>query len=311
MESLLFVPAVSASEWLHELLPELSPVALPIAGRHFLDYALESAQRFGFVRTGVLDWRYSEQFSKNLSEGGSNRGIPCLYQKMQGLAPHGLNELEKTPSPFTNPVQDGLFVVWGICLTSHDPNETTYDPVPDEECAETPAGIYCRRDGRWMRIRPRGIVARDIKSWYRMNSAVLENAWLFTLPGYSAEENIYLGRNVVLERGTKVKPPVILQDNTWCARNVSLGGDVVVGQGSFIGEGAHLARTIIGDNTYVGVGLEIEDKIVVGRRIIDISTGSWTDIEEPGLAETIGEGGFAWLHKLWAFLEGTSHGRRR
>lgn len=309
MERLLFVPAVFASEWLHEFLPNLSPAALPIAGRHVIDYVLESMHRFGFAHVGILDWYYSERFAAAFGEG-SNRGYSCLYLKGQGPIPRGLDELDKVPSPFTNPVRDGLWVVWGLCLTSHRPEEFTYEPVPPDECAETPVGIYCRRDGRWMRIRPYGIAVKDVKSWYRMNSAVMENAWLFTLPGYSAEKDVHLGRNVVLERGTKVKPPVILQDNTWCARNVSLDGDVVVGSGSFVGEGTHLARTIIGDNTYVGVGLELVDKIVVGRCIIDIQTGIWTDVEEPGLAANIKGLGLGWLHKLWSFLKGTSHGGR-
>ena len=56
MERLLFVPAVAATEWLRELLQGLSQIALPIAGRHFVDYALESAQKFGFAHVGILDW---------------------------------------------------------------------------------------------------------------------------------------------------------------------------------------------------------------------------------------------------------------
>ena len=309
MERLLFVPTVSATEWLRELLPGLSPIALPIAGRHFVDYALESTRRFGFAHVGILDWNYSERFATEFGEGAS-RGIPCLYLKGQGTVPRGLDELDKAPSPFTNPVRDGLCVVWGLCLTKQNPKDVSYEPVSPEECADTPVGIYCRRDGNWMRISTHGIAVNDVRSWYLMSSKVMENSCLFTLPGYSAEKDVHLGRNVVLERGTKVKPPVILQDNTWCARNVSLDGEVVVGQGSFVGEGAHLARTIIGDNTYVGVGLELLDKIVVGRRIIDVQTGSWTDVEDPGVADAIGGVGFGWLRKLWAFLAGNSRGRR-
>ena len=309
MERLLFVPSVAATEWLHELLPQLSSVALPIAGRHFIDYALESAQRFGFKKTGVLDWHYSERIQAEFGEGISSSGIPCLYQRGQGPVPHGLDELDKIPSPFTNPVRDGLVVMWGICLSNHRPEEVSLEPVPAGECADTPVGAYCRKDGRWMRICPQGLAVTDVKSWYRLNSAVLENPWLFTLPGYSAEKDVNIGRNVVMERGTRVKPPVILQDNTWCARNVRLDGDVVVGQRAFIGEGTRLARTIIGDDTYVGIGLDLSDKIVVGRRIIDVPTGNWMDVEEPGLAGTIGGFGLGWLHKVWSFLKGTSRER--
>ena len=292
-------------------MPDLSPIALPIAGRRFIDYALESAQRFGFARSGVLDWHYSESLAAACRDQTSNRGIPCSYQKGEGPVPRGLNDLDGTPGPFTNPVSDGLMVVWGICLTSHRPDELTFEPLSAEACAETPVGLYCRRDGRWMRVRPHGLCVRDVRSWYRMNCAVLENAWVFTLPGYSAEKDVHIGRNVVMERGTKVKPPVILQDDTWCARNVVFDGDVVVGQRTFVGEGAHLSRAIVGDDTYVGVGLELVDKIVVGHRIIDIETGSWTDVEEPGLAGSIGGFGLGWLRKLWTFLKGTSRGRLR
>jgi NDP-sugar pyrophosphorylase family protein len=161
-----------------------------------------------------------------------------------------------------------------------------------------------------MRIVPHGFVVRNAMAWYRMNLAVLHNPDVFTLPGYSVEKGVHLGRNVVMERGTEVKGPVLLQDNVWCARNVRLDGDVIVGKGSFVSEDAHIARTIICDNTFIGPGLELIDKIVAGSHVIDAATGEWTDIEEPGIARRIGEDG-GWLRGLWRFLQGASRGRRR
>ena len=310
MKKVLFMPSVSQSEWLHGLLPWLSQAELPVAGRRFIDYALESAQKNGFGVVGILDWH----FSKNLFADCNNltaRGVPVLYQPGNGTLPRGLSDLDSIRSPFTNPVQDGLVVVWGICLTSHGSDEITYEEVSGGDCDETPVGIYLRKDGRWVRIRPQGIAVRDVRSWQRLSITVLENPWLFTLPGYSAEKNVHLGRNVILEHGTKVTPPVIMQDNTWCARNVRLDGDVIVGQRSFIGEGAHLKRTIVGDDTYVGMGLDLEDKIVVGHRVIDAETGHWTDVEEPGVAQHIRGFGGSWPRRLWRFLRGTSYGRSR
>ena len=43
MRTLLFMPSIAQSEWLHDLLPWMSLAELPVAGRRFLDYALESA----------------------------------------------------------------------------------------------------------------------------------------------------------------------------------------------------------------------------------------------------------------------------
>ena len=308
MKSLLFVPSVAQSEWLHELLPWLSLAELPVAGRRFIDYALESAQKFGTSVVGILDWHFSDRLSADCNNLTA-RGLPVIYQPGKGALPRGLNDLDHIASPFTSPVQDGLAVEWGLCLTSHKPEEITYEEISSAECEETPVGLYLRKDGRWMRCLPQGIAVKDVRAWQRLGIAVLENPWLFTLPGYSAEKDVHLGRNVILEHGTKVEPPVILQDNTWCARNVRLNGDVVVGQRSFIGEGAHLKRTVVGDDTYVGMGLDLEDKIVVGHRIIDAETGHWTDIDEPGVAQDIRGFGAGWLRKLWRFFRGTSYGR--
>lgn len=309
MKNVLFMPSVSQSEWLHEILPWLSPAELPVAGRRFIDYALESAQKFGFGVFGILDWHFSNLLFADCNNLTA-RGIPVVYQPGNGDIPHGLNDLDRIASHFTNPVPDGLAVWWGLCLTSHRPEDLTYREVSAGECENTPMGLYVRKAGRWMRLYPQGIAVNDVRSWQRLSIAVLSNPWLFTLPGYSAEKDVYLGRNVILEHGTSVVPPVILQDDTWCARNVRLEGEVIVGQRSFIGEGAHLKCTIVGDDTYVGMGLELEDKIVVGHRIIDAATGHWTDVDEPGVAQYIRGFGVGWFRKFLRFLRGTSYGRR-
>ena len=112
-----------------------------------------------------------------------------------------------------------------------------------------------------------------------------------------------------MEHGTDVKPPVLLNDNTWLARNVRLDGEVVVNSGSYISEGARLRRTVICRDTFIGVGLELDGKIVVGRRVIDAETGTWVDLEEPGLARRIPPG-LGWMRSVWHFLRGRSFGRR-
>lgn len=309
MDRVLFVPSVAQNEWLHEILPEVSPLMLPVAGRHFFDYAMEAAQKSGFRLAGTLDWQ-DDQNAEDLAPT-ANDGLPCIRKRCTGPLPRGLNDLDRIASPFTGPVLDGLVVVWGLCLTGHMPKTLKMEPIPPAAYAETPPGIYCREGGHWMCMRPQGLSIRNVHGWYRMNFAILDNADLFTLPGYSSEANVHIGRNVGLERGVKVVPPVIIQSNTWCARNVQLDGNVIIGTGSFVGEGAHLERSIVGENTYVGAGLDLVDKIVIGRRIIDGITGTWVDMDEPGVAHGIGGVGyFGWLRPFLRFLYGTSRGRR-
>ena len=308
MDNILFVPATRETAWVGDMLPGTSPAELPVAGKRIIDYAIEHAQRFGVMFTEVLDWRFSERLADDFADM-TRTGFPVFYMKGEGELPRGLNDIDGYSSPLTGNVTDGLVVVWGLVLSMHMAEDVSLEPVTEQECAETPAGVYKREGGRWMRVVPHGLVVRNVKAWHELNLVVLRHPEEFTVPGYSSERGVHIGRNVVLEHGTEVKPPVLLQDNTWFARNVRLEGDVIVDSGSYISEGSRLRKTVVCSNTFIGEGLDLESKIVVGRRVIDAETGTWIDLEEPGLARQIPVG-LGWLRSLWHFLRGRSYGRR-
>ena len=308
MDNILFVPATHELEWVQDVLPGTSPAELPVAGRRIIDYSFECAQKFGVMFTEGLDWHFSKRLADDFSDL-TRTGYPVFYMKGEGPVPKGLKDIESYSSPLTSPVSDGLIVVWGAVISTHRPDEVTLEPVSDAECEETPAGLYRREDGRWMRVLPHGLVARSVRAWHALNFIVLRESDKFTIPGYSSEKGVHLGRNVILEHGTDVKPPVLMLDNTWCARNVRLDGDVIVNTGSFVGEGAHLRRTVVCGDTFVGEELDLDGKIVAGRRIIDAETGAWVDVEDTGIARRIPTG-LGWLRSLWHFVRGHSFGRR-
>ena len=308
MDNILFIPATRETAWVGDMLPGTSPAELPVAGKRIIDYAIEHAQRFGVMFTEVLDWHFSERLADDFADM-TRTGFPVFYMKGEGELPKGLNDIDGYSSPLTGNVTDGLVVVWGLVLSMHMAEDVSLEPITEQECAETPAGVYRREGGRWMRVVPHGLVVRNVKAWHELNLVVLRHPEEFTVPGYSSERGVHIGRNVVLEHGTEVKPPVLLQDNTWLARNVRLEGDVIVDSGSYISEGSRLRKTVVCSNTFIGEGLDLESKIVVGRRVIDAESGTWIDLEEPGLARQIPVG-LGWLRSLWHFLRGRSYGRR-
>ena len=308
MDNILFVPSTREMEWVQDVLPGTSPAELPVAGRRIVDYALECAQKFGVMFTEILDWHFSQALADDFADM-TRTGFPVFYLKGEGSVPRGLKDVEGYSSPLTSNVMDGLVVVWGLAISTHSPGEVTLEPVSDVELADTPAGVYRREGGRWMRIVPHGLVVRSVKAWHSLNFVVLRHPEQFTVPGYSSEREVHIGRNVVMEYGTKVKPPVLLNDNTWLARNVTLDGEVIVDCGSYVSEGARLNRTIVLRDTFIGEGLDLDGKIVAGRRVIDAETGTWVDLEEPGLARRIPHG-LGWVRSIWHFLRGRSFGRR-
>ena len=308
MDNVLIVPSTRELDWVQDVLPGTSPAELPVAGRRVIDYAIERAQKFGIMFTEVLDWHFSQALADEFADM-TRTGCPVCYLKGEGQVPKGLRDIEGYSSPLTSVINDGLVVVWGIALSGHTPEDVSLEPMSDEECADTPAGVYRREGGRWMRVVPHGMVIRNIKAWHQLNFMVLRHPEMFTIPGYSSEKGVHLGSNVILEHGTSVKPPVLLLDNSWCGRNVRLEGNVVVESGSFVSEGARLRNTVVGRETFIGLGLDLDGKIVIGRRVIDAETGTWVDLEEPGLARRIPTG-LGWMRQLWHFLRGRSFGRR-
>lgn len=309
MKNAIFIPSVPQSEWSRDVLLGISPAELPIAGRRYIDYALEAAVRFGVIMAEVLDWRWTERLQRDFADL-TRTSIPIFYQKGEGKLPHGLRDLAGQSSPLTANMEDGYIVVWGLALPHTNSDDAALEPLTDEELAETPVGTYRLSQGRWMRVLPRGFVVKNVQTWFGLNMILLKNAYGFTLPGYSAESGVHIGSNVVLEKGTEAKPPVIVGDNAWCARNVDIDGKVIIGNGAVVAEGVRLHKTIICDDTFVGQGLDLSNKIVNGNRIIDGLTGVWTDVEEGGIARRITPPSLGWLGKVWRFFAGTSMGRR-
>lgn len=274
MKGIIFVPSIEETNWVRDILPDLSPAELPIAGKHYIDYALEYAEKRGYEMAEVLDWHYSERLAKTFTDL-TRFSIPIFYQRGTGEMPKSIEDLSRQSSPLTQSLDNQITVVWGLRLAD--------------------------------------FVIRNVSDWHKINMDILDDRALnthFTLPGYSAEGGVYLGRNVIMEHGFEAKKPVLLQDNAWCARNVRLDGLCIIGKGAFIGEGARLERTVVGDDTYIGTGLELEDKIVIGHRIIDAKTGVWTDVDEPGLASEIGNN-IGILGKILNFLRGKARRRKQ
>lgn len=310
MRRAVFVPRTPESAWTDDIFPGKSAAELPVAGKLFSDYAMQVALRFGYHYCDVIDWSHSKTMALHLAQIDQNN-FSVAYRKPLGDMPEGLAGFLDFEKAIGKEFCGDMTVVWGLHLTGHGRAESQLTPLTDGEFRKTPTGIYSRENGKWFRLVPFGAAVKSPRSWLQANLAVLHNPDRFTLPGYSSEPDVHLGRNVVLEHGVAVKAPVLLCDNIWCSRNVELDGDVIIAPGSFIGEGAHLAKTVVCDDTYVGAGLDLTNKIIAGRRVIDPETGAWVDISEKGVARNIG--GFAWksiLRDVWRVLRGKSAGRR-
>ena len=314
MTGVLILPSAAPAGWIGNVLPGTAPTMLPLAGRRFVDHAIETARRRGSPRTVVADWElFSPQLAQELGDETRPGGtVPYLHA--EGAQPEGLDGLASAGGPVAEELRDGVIVEWGLSVQTGRAARGTFRPCTPEETARTPQGLYLFEGGRWSRCETGNIPLAGVKEWFDANFAVLGRPDLFSMPGYTSEKDVHIGINVVMERGTTAVPPLLMLDKAWCARNVKLDGNVIIGRESFVGEGTRLKNTIICDDTYVGQDMELEGKIVSGRRIIDARDGTWVDVENPNIARSGTElsGGrmTRFLRKLAGILHGASRGRR-
>lgn len=90
--------------------------------------------------------------------------------------------------------------------------------------------------------------------------------------GYSKIDGIVIGKNVKIDRSTKLIAPVVIQDNINILSNCTLGPNTIISNNVFIENNTIISNTIVVDNTYIGTNLVLENKMVIENKIIDKQT---------------------------------------
>lgn len=129
----------------------------------------------------------------------------------------------------------------------------------------------------------------SLQNYFSLNFSLLHNPGDCVLPGYSSEKGVFAGMNVVIKPHVEVASPVVLGDNVLLERGVRLEGDVILCEGTVLDKGTRMRNTIVFDGTYVGSSMDIDGKIVTGRRIIDPSINAFVDLDDAGLSSELAE----------------------
>ena len=118
------------------------------------------------------------------------------------------------------------------------------------------------------------------KSYFDLNFRLLNDHGIYTLPCYSAQPGVNIGRNVVMMPHCDIEPPVIIQDNCVLGRSVSFRNGVIIGHEVLVDDSSEIDHSIILDNTCIGKNLFIRNKIVSGDTVIDVDSGAFTGVDD-------------------------------
>ena len=225
--------------WVNGYFPDFTILSLPLADKPIVEHQLDWCSRKGVACVRILDEAYSPELAEHLGDG-SRWGLRLAYERV----PQSVIEedLLKENGAFLG--SGGLLVIRG--------GELEYG-------------------GKVIRI-------DSLRDYFELNFKLVDEPHECVLPGYYSEHGVNLGMNVQIKMGCAVNPPVLLNDNCRVDYNCRLNGEVIVGEGSILDRGVCLHRAIVFPQTYVARQVELENKIVVGTRVIDPVTGGYVNL---------------------------------
>ena len=267
------------NEWIREIFPGKSPAELPIVGKSWMRHAVDLCSELKTAEVFIADSFFYPDLTKRLGDGS------YWSMKLDYLAAAEASTPDALFAQFADklPGADDLVIFWGQVLPDLADVQHLFDElVPVTETPEDglPDGIYLRRGGVLNKCVCPLHRIDSIKNYFDLNMLILNHPGMYNLPGYSSEKGFAIGENVITLFGCNLNPPLVVQDNSCLGRSTVLEGGVIVGHHVLIDDFSHLKRAIIFDSTYVGMHMNIENKIVCEHTVIDVGTGAHVELND-------------------------------
>lgn len=107
-------------------------------------------------------------------------------------------------------------------------------------------------------------------------------------PGYFvSKDGSRIGSNTIISPSVKFKSPVVMGDNCKLFAMVDAGPNIVLENRVVVDNQAELSNCIVLSNSYIGQGIQIRNKIVAGKWIIDLESGAVVSIASAWVLDDI------------------------
>ena len=290
MKHLLINPYSQPQEWCKEYFPDRSLGMMPVAGRCAAEYFIDLALRCKAESMLLLGPAYNEHLAEHLYK--YQHGELKLDYRKGGGHFSVRNLLES----YKEECKDDCLILHGMLMPKAytlEELESSFVPCEDEGTAD---GIYYYKEGTLLKSNINFYLINSLESYFDINFEVLNDDF-YNLPGYSTNDNIHTGTNVVI-KNCQLAGPLVLGDNTFI-EDKSCVSNAIIGERALIDKDSTVEHAIIFDRTYVAGKLEIKNKIVTPGRIIDPYTEGVLERNSFSYAFSPVQNRSAWLLRLW------------
>ncbi|MBQ9772653.1 MAG: hypothetical protein IJW23_12595 [Lentisphaeria bacterium] len=291
MKNLLINPYSQTQEWCKEYFPDRSLGMMPIGGRCAAEYFIDLALRCESERLVLLGPTYNEHLAELLYE--YQQGALKLDYRKGG----GHTTVRKLLETYRQECGEDCLILHGMLMPkAHTLEElqASFEPCSGDGEED---GIYYYKDGVLMKSRIDFYLIDSLKSYFEVNFQVLNDDF-YNLPGYSSNENIHTGTNVVIKNNCDLSGPLVLRDNTFIEAGCHIS-DAIIGERALVDKKCFVEHALVFDRTYAAGNLEIRNKIVTPGRIIDPYTGGVLERNSFSYAFSPIQNRSAWILRLW------------
>lgn len=141
------------------------------------------------------------------------------------------------------------------------------------------------------RNRQRGMeaVALDsIQVYFNLNlDLVGGESKKYVTPGYSSQDGNYVGYDVIYPASASLAPPIMIGNHCRIQPGCEIGPNAVIGNNVLIDRNTDLSNCIVLDGSYVGMRMEMKNKIVAGKKLIDPEDGTVLEIGDSWLLDSV------------------------
>jgi hypothetical protein len=274
----------------------MDPWLLPVSGKPVIEYQLESLAQLGLqdIRLIGADPAIEKRYGNGESLGLNLSYAPLPTQdSLQSILRHnrhfvattglvivrGLNLLAPLFASHCLRLEQSLRLGEGIIGLTETLIEALLHGDVEEAYLATLPLLYCCES--WQ--------LKSLDSYFKANLE-LPQRWreCMSMPAYGKRENYLCGSKLTLADDLICRGNGFIGNNSVIQPQVELD-EVCLGQGVVVASGTHLHRCVVLDRTWIGPHLTLENKIVVGRRLIDPVSNEVILLDEPGWLDDLSE----------------------
>jgi len=278
MKCLIYSPP-SHSKWVQDFFPGINPYFLKYLNKPLLEFYIDFCVMLGVNEVRVINHETASELEEYFGDG-TQWGIKLTYSFAKPE-----DNLERIVSKNRKFCEKGIMIIYGYQFIKYNKRSSDYQLIDKNK-------MSCISEGNcYLYYLPEVVDIREtdfktipeldnpelgaefinsIRKYYELNMGMItkyrEN---YVLPGYNNEDGAYLGKNIIDKKSTKYNKPIVLGNNVQIQMNTLIGPNVILGNNVIIDHSTQITDSIIYDRSYIGSELEIINKIVYRKRIID------------------------------------------